>query len=44
MTTVNLSEAEETFCMYKLGNQGSFTTSLIDTVIDIIKSRDIGKI
>jgi hypothetical protein len=29
---VNITSAEETFCLYKLGNEGSFMTSLIDTI------------
>ena len=28
----NVTEAEEIFCFYKLGKEGSFMTSLIDTI------------
>ena len=27
-----ITEAEEVFCMYKLGREGSFMTSLIETI------------
>jgi hypothetical protein len=37
---VNITSAEETFCLYKLGNEGSFMTSLIDT---IFKGDDINR-
>ena len=35
---VKITEAEETFCMFKLGMEGSFMTSLIETIFkgDII--------
>ena len=28
----NITDAEEIFCFYKLGKEGSFMTSLIDTI------------
>lgn len=31
-TTTAVTEAEETFCMFKLGREGSFMTSLIETI------------
>lgn len=40
-----LTPAEETFCMYKLGMEGSFTTSLIETIFkgDIINRAKLAK-
>jgi len=37
-TMSKITEAEEKFCMFKLGMEGSFTTSLIETIFkgDII--------
>jgi hypothetical protein len=32
MTNSLVTAAESTFCMYKLGMEGSFTTSLINTI------------
>jgi len=29
---MNITEAEETFCLYRLEREGSFTTSLIQTI------------
>ena len=31
-TQINITNAEEIFCFYKLGKEGSFMTSLIDTI------------
>jgi len=40
-----ITAAEETFCMYKLGREGSFMTSLIDTIFkgDIHNQAKLGK-
>ena len=31
-TQTNITDAEEIFCMYKLNKEGSFMTSLIETI------------
>ena len=40
-----ITSAEEIFCMYKLGREGSFMTALIDTIFrgDIHNQAKIGK-
>ena len=42
---VKLSQAEEVFCMFKLGMEGSFMTSLIETIFkgDIINRAKLAK-
>jgi hypothetical protein len=42
---IELTEAEETFCLYKLGTEGSFITSLIDTIFkgDIVNRTKLAK-
>jgi hypothetical protein len=42
---VKLSPAEEVFCMFKLGMEGSFMTSLIETIFkgDIINRAKLAK-
>jgi hypothetical protein len=44
-TTTKITPAEDIFCMYKLGKEGSFMTSLIDTIFrgDIHNQAKIGK-
>ena len=41
----NITDAEEIFCFYKLGKEGSFMTSLIDTIFkgDIHNQAKIAK-
>ena len=42
---VNITSAEEVFCMFKLGMEGSFMTSLIETIFkgDIINRAKLAK-